>query len=591
MQLPLSWPRREGSTLIMVMVLSGATLLILGSMLQWMSTNTTLTQRNNEYFRTVAVAEAATEKVISHLTADYKTGGEALVLESQADYTLLTPSASEDALFANYKFQDGQGNQNKLFFLNTGTRQYQVLSGPYTGLYGYATPFRIIANAVQKNSLFQITGGVCQEIKTATIPLFQFAIFYNIDMEMCPGALMDVTGPVHGNANIYLQPQNTLTFHSGITASGSLINDKKPGDPTVRSAGTIVFQGQHDSGTSSLNLPIGTNNSAAAVHQVVEPPPAGESVNSTLGQQRLYNQADMIIKVTGNSISNVTVTSGVRNNKATTVPSKQWDANQNPPVGGFLQQVSFFNKRENKTVNALQIDVNKLRIWSGQSTNILAGSLPAGDVTMIYVDDQRAGSASTETGVRLVNGSVMPSKGLTVVTPDPIYVQGDYNTSDGAGHTSSGTDTTYTKPASLIGDAITILSGAWKDANANGALSTRVATSTTVNAGFLAGIVPTATGSYSGGVENFPRFLEDWSGKTLTYNGSMVVMYPSRYAVGAWGGTGTTFGIYNPPTRNWAFDAKFTDVAKLPPGAPSTRGIIRVTWSMVKPGTTNIVSR
>ena len=48
------------------------------------------------------------------------------------------------------------------------------------------------------------------------------------------------------------------------------------------------------------------------------------------------------------------------------------------------------------------------------------------------------------------------------------------------------------------------------------------ATNTTVNAGIISGIVPSGSGYYSGGVENFPRFLEDWSGKTFTYYGSML---------------------------------------------------------------------
>ena len=45
----------------------------------------------------------------------------------------------------------------------------------------------------------------------------------------------------------------------------------------------------------------------------------------------------------------------------------------------------------------------------------------------------------------------------------------------------------------------------------------------------MAGIVETANNDYSGGVENFPRFLENWSGSTFTYNGSMVVLYLSQF--------------------------------------------------------------
>ena len=95
----------------------------------------------------------------------------------------------------------------------------------------------------------------------------------------------------------------------------------------------------------------------------------------------------------------------------------------------------------------------------------------------------------------------------------------------------------------------------------------------------MAGIVQTVGTSYSGGVENFPRFLEDWDGKTLTYNGSMVVMYPTKWATGLWLGTGEDIGIYNPPIRKWAFDQNFAKYPgdKLPPGTPMIRGIVRGT--------------
>ena len=571
---------RRGSTLAVVLVLSAVTLLILTSVLSWVSTNTTLSQRNNEYFRTEAVAEAATEKVISRIMADYKRGGDSLVLYNATDYASLIPTAAEDATMSAYRFSDGQGNSGKTYVNNIAPTEYKVLNSQYRDLRGYSTPFRIIANAQQTNTLFKIPTAVRQDIEVTTIPLFQFAIFYNIDLEINPGANMEIGGRVHGNTDIYLQPGAALTFRQDVTAAGTINNTKKPGDPSVRSGGTITFDGQRDSKTSALNMPIGADNSSAAVRQVILPPPAGESATSPLGSQRLYNKADMIITIPSTG-SGITITSGISNNKGTAVPAQQWDISQNA-ADGFIKEVSFLNAREGKTVQALEIDVGKLKTWSSQSTNVLRPTWAAGDVTILYVDDQRASGTLTQPGVRLVNGTSLPTKGLTVVTPDPIYVKGDYNTTDGVG-TSSGNTTAYTKPASLIGDAITVLSGAWTDANSLLPLSSRTATDTTVNAAFLAGVVETVEGSYSGGVENFPRFLENWSGRNLNYNGSMVVMFPSAIARGTWKGTGDTYGIYNPPARRWAFDLNFRNVAKLPPGTPVARKIVRNIWKSMAP--------
>ena len=63
----------------------------------------------------------------------------------------------------------------------------------------------------------------------------------------------------------------------------------------------------------------------------------------------------------------------------------------------------------------------------------------------------------------------------------------------------------------------------------------------------------TANNGFSGGVENFPRFLEDWTGNTFTYNGSMVVLFDSRIATDSYVQTGYSLNSYVAPTRNWNF--------------------------------------
>jgi hypothetical protein len=197
--------------------------------------------------------------------------------------------------------------------------------------------------------------------------------------------------------------------------------------------------------------------------------------------------------------------------------------------------------------------------------------------------------------VRLVNGQQLPyntdpnginppTGGLTVTTPQPLYVLGNYNVqtpSSSAGASAGTTNTAYTYPAAIIGDAITILSANWSDGNTSGTgLSSRDAPNTgpsptTINAAALEGIVQSTNSNYSGGVENFLRLEENWSGVTLTYNGSIAVMFPSQYATSFWPGTGT---VYNPPTRNWGFDYNFTNPNKLPHVSPKVFRIIRATW-------------
>ncbi len=87
---------------------------------------------------------------------------------------------------------------------------------------------------------------------------------------------MVVTGRVHANGNIYALPSASLTFMSDVTASGFITNTFMPGDPNGNRGiinPVIIFDGAHDAGTSTLNLPIGTNNSSSAVNQILQPPP------------------------------------------------------------------------------------------------------------------------------------------------------------------------------------------------------------------------------------------------------------------------------------------------------------------------------
>lgn len=191
-----------------------------------------------------------------------------------------------------------------------------------------------------------------------------------------------------------------------------------------------------------------------------------------------------------------------------------------------------------------------------------------------------------ESGVRLANGELLPSGGLTVASPDPVYIWGDYNVTDGSGFSRGTSNTDHTRPASVIADAINVLSEGWLDSRSTNAVDQRVALNTTVNAAFLGGIVPSDGTHYSGGVENFPRFLEKWenSGKRIfTYNGSMIVLFESEIATAPWGSP----NVYVPPQRNWTFDMNFNDINKLPPGSPNFQRYERARWATLRPGDDN----
>ena len=192
---------------------------------------------------------------------------------------------------------------------------------------------------------------------------------------------------------------------------------------------------------------------------------------------------------------------------------------------------------------------------------------------MLYV----AGTVTTENPVvRLVNGSQLPSGGLTVVSQNPVYIVGDYNTVPvGATHA----------PAAVLGDAVTVLSNDWipKNYDAKGDqpfFGNRVASAnTTVNAAIATGPSSESTmGRDNGKVNNLVRFLEDWTGKQFTYSGSLLALWHSQQVTGAWRCCGISgLYYYGPPSRVWSYDTLF-DTAQ-PPGTPMGVIMTKGSWS------------
>jgi hypothetical protein len=132
----------------------------------------------------------------------------------------------------------------------------------------------------------------------------------------------------------------------------------------------------------------------------------------------------------------------------------------------------------------------------------------------------------------------------------------------------------------MVGDAINLLSNAWTDA-AHASPGLTNASDTEYNIAILAGHSATAcdwfvcgANPYGGGLENYPRFIERWSGKTATYRGSLVSLSTSVMATAPW-----SYGsYYTAPSRNWMFDTRFEDPANLPPGTPVVGNVIQTAF-------------
>jgi hypothetical protein len=221
-----------------------------------------------------------------------------------------------------------------------------------------------------------------------------------------------------------------------------------------------------------------------------------------------------------------------------------------------LSSSTYYNFREAKTVASTDIDVQKLNASPAFQTLVAVN-----DGIVVYFSDRRnEGSGTLQDSVRLVNGSTLPTKGLTLASENPMYVKGNYNT-------------VSKQPSGLVSDAFNVLSNSWNDANSwNTNLTNKGASNTTIQTTVITGNTDTSGGQYNGGFENIHRMHENWSGDSLTFNGSVVVLFNSQSATGNWiyGGN-----HYTAPQRIWSFDTDLANPDYAVPGLPSVFNVAK----------------
>jgi hypothetical protein len=197
--------------------------------------------------------------------------------------------------------------------------------------------------------------------------------------------------------------------------------------------------------------------------------------------------------------------------------------------------------------------------------------------------------------------------GFTVASEEPAYILGNYNANDSSPiPVVGGPPVSLGDPhasSAIIADTVTLLSKNWNNeqsmfnprtaaggatcpaasslASAAGNGSGRKACTTWYRVAIASGkSIPFAQPSGSGndfgtdgGVHNFLRYLEDWGGAKLIYEGSLVSLYFAQNGVGTFKCCGM---VYNPPERHYNFDVDFTDPSKMPPGTPRFIDVVNV---------------
>jgi hypothetical protein len=444
-----------------------------------------------------------------------------------------------------------------------------------------------------------VVGTAHKMINVEWTPLFQFAVFYDADLEIHAGPDMTLSGRVHSNRDMYLGGGSTITMDTNyVRAVGGIYRSKKNGAV----AGGNVDIRRWVENPYDLSEPVDFNRmlsqSQLGVDSVSGYDSAfrdgydadgdgdfddpGDWLPFEFGAAELWSEADGYTNGSGQTLQ--TGQHGVQEAVTPNVGSIAM-YNEDGSKGYFHENAGLTIIVDGTTITVTDASGNDLSGLVGSVVTLsdiadtrqsdggasrtrvieinlgaLNGSSYFPPNGLIYAAHADMGEGTEAHGVVLTNGSELGGD-LTVASESPVYVHGDYNVVD-------------KKAAAVIGDAVNLLSNGWDGTKAAGNLPG--ATETTFNFAMITGSYGSEDDRYNGGLENLPRFHENWSGVPCNISGSFVNIYDSEHATGDWQYGGDR---YTAPQRNWEYDPSFNSVEGLPPFSPmavSAKSV--VTW-------------
>ena len=556
----------------------------------------------SDHSRDYVAAQAAAEGAVDHAFAIWKRRinlTNTAIDSSTANASLAAPA------FTDFNYNTSAGGEpltiealDQYGAPATNPTKVTVDLPKYKGWRGNSYSYSARAKVVQTGAANPVSVGVKRQFQYSEVPLFQSMFFFENDLEFYRPATMMVSGLVHTNSTAYLSygAGSSLTFqdevsyvngYSTTTAppfadlwTGYVANDTNtptfPNGIANQLHQVPRFEPLGAEPASVINT-TDTNPNNDGFREIIEPPNTSYPDPAQIAKRRMHTKAGIRIEINGSAIT-------VTGQNGTVLSSSQ----QMGIASAINARSTIYDAREGKNVDVATFDISVLRTTLNYGVT--------GFNNVIYIDDvtQATNSNTNPKTIRLKNGGILPTAGLTIASENAIYIQGDYNTGTtndpsavptnnggNAANTDSPTVTNYDrKPAAVIGDAVMLLSNNWSDANSSLPVGNRPAANTTYNTAIVSGFMPSGfqptPGSqygYSGGGNNFPRFLENWSGQYCTYFGSMVQLYQSKTFTGRW----DTGVIYRPPVRCWNFDTNYRNSP--PPGTLDAVSWTRGTWA------------
>ena len=582
---------QRGNTLLIALATIAITVVLVGMAVSYTSHNGIQTQREQSFNKLLNAGDGALEYAFAQWKVAVRANG--LRPPSNASMGITAPTAalhtgfqSSGVTFSNFSVVNAnQWSETKDASNNTITNPVLVsmatIAG-HPGWAGVASFCRATVTATMPSRRGTLRVNLARTFQVTGVPLFQAAIFFEHDIEMHPGALMIINGLVHTNGDLWLATAaaNKLQFMTNVSyvgtyneaykpfvtyggGSGGVANPNPPlWSDGLPSSSSTTFANQTSQterfepfGTEPAALfdTADTNPNNDGPREVIEPPVSGYTDPPEIAATRIYNQSTVRITLDRTKTGNAQVV--IKNGSNSNIGGATGTAIRNAIA---ISTSPIYDWREGSNVLLTNVDMAKL-----DAAFAVMGSSFNG---VVYFQDV---TPTGKNAIRLQNGSVLTDD-VTIASNNAVYIQGDFNTGgtvagvhdpnlvpSNNGGNPLGTDSPvapgYTKRSTAVmADAVMILSNSWNDAQLDRCAFRPGRESHTVNTGILSGIVPTNyqnSGVYSGGPHNFPRFLETWSGKDLTYNGSMVQTFNSQLFDGIF----ETSNVYNAPGAEMEF--------------------------------------
>jgi hypothetical protein len=246
-------PRRSraqrGSALLTVIMLVSILAVLSTSMLHYTLSERRGNERNRLVLRSKTMAENISTYAAEQITTKlYRLrSASTIAFMTGANEVKLPPLSILQTADANF-VEDGPEMEVRAGLTTaTGLVYIDPATNPgnsNAGLQVNTANVPIISKATSRHSaLGTFTSYSQQDLAVDFVPLFQFAVFYNMDMEVWPGANMTLAGPVHANGELSARSAQgftaTINFLDRVsTAKGFYANANRQG-PWYQASGAV----------------------------------------------------------------------------------------------------------------------------------------------------------------------------------------------------------------------------------------------------------------------------------------------------------------------------------------------------------------